>query len=765
MTAADLPLDETDRLLALHALQWLDRGPDPALDALTRLVSSVLQVPIAAVSLVDMHRQWFKSRVGLEASETPRDAAFCAHAILGHDVFVVPDAERDARFADNPLVTGAPHIRAYAGVPLRTSEGHAVGTLCAIDQRPREFTAEQLQQLRDLALLATREVQARERARWAASLAERTQQRVGAQERLYQTMFDAAGVGMATVSLEGRWLRTNPKLCEILGRTAEELQQTTFQDITHPDDLDLDLGHVRALLDGQGDQYAMEKRYLRPGGGIVWGQLTVTLIRDAQGAPDYFVALIQDITQRRAAEDALRALRQQLEERVQERTEALRRANDGLAETIRQLQASEQALEESQADLQAVLTHAHDAYICVDAQGLVLEWNRQAEQLFGWRRDEAVGQALDGLIIPPAMREAHRRGMERMARTGEAQVLNQRLELPAQRRNGSTFACELTITALATQRRGQQFAAFLQDITQRKAADADLARQNETLARLNHEQQLMLDNEIVGIFRVRDRHILWANRAFERLLGYDSGELIGQLTRQCYADEASFERIGRDAYPVLAQGGHYRTQVEMRRKDGQQLWVDMSGAPLSPSAGESLWMMQDITAMKDYQRRVEELAFRDTLTGLPNRVLLFDRLERAVATAQRQGSRVAVCFADLNGFKAVNDQHGHAAGDEVLQRVARRLISAVRDADTVARLGGDEFVLLLSQIGSPAEVDVVLERAQRLLSDDMLLACGATVRVGASFGVALAPDEGTAPADLLAAADRAMYTRKRQRAA
>ena len=129
MSAAPLPPDEAERLALLHALALLDSPPEPALDRITRLAARLLNVPIALVSLIDRDRQWFKSRVGLDATETPRDQAFCAHAILQTAPLVVGDATQDPRFLDNPLVTDAPGIRFYAGVPIRTSGGVALGTL------------------------------------------------------------------------------------------------------------------------------------------------------------------------------------------------------------------------------------------------------------------------------------------------------------------------------------------------------------------------------------------------------------------------------------------------------------------------------------------------------------------------------------------------------------------------------------------------------------------------------------------------------------
>ena len=152
------PADEGHRLLALHALGILDSPPDERFDTLTRLATRLFGVPIAAVSLIDEHRPWFKSCAGLPVRETPREVSFCGHAILGSEVLVVEDARLDVRFADNPLVLGAPHIRFYAGSPLVGPDGSRLGTLCVIDRRPRRFSAEDGTLLRDLARLAELEL-------------------------------------------------------------------------------------------------------------------------------------------------------------------------------------------------------------------------------------------------------------------------------------------------------------------------------------------------------------------------------------------------------------------------------------------------------------------------------------------------------------------------------------------------------------------------------------------------------------------------------
>src|SRR5512136_1661049 len=163
---APIPENEAQRLAALREYHILDTGHEQAYDDITALAAHLCDVPIAMISLVDESRQWFKSRVGLNRQETPRDVAFCAHAILQSEPLIVRDALKDVRFADNALVTRAPHIRFYAGFPLANPEGYALGTLCAIDRRPRQLTPEQKTAMQALsrqvmALLELRRVSAR----------------------------------------------------------------------------------------------------------------------------------------------------------------------------------------------------------------------------------------------------------------------------------------------------------------------------------------------------------------------------------------------------------------------------------------------------------------------------------------------------------------------------------------------------------------------------------------------------------------------------
>lgn len=198
---AGSPEQEEARLAALKRYDILDTGAEQAYDDITRLAAAIAQTPIALISLVDESRQWFKSRIGLETSETSREVAFCAHAIRTPEhALIVPDASLDPRFADNPLVTSSPHIRFYAGEPLVTADNHALGTLCVIDNTPRELTAEQKELLAALSRLVVNQLELR---RHAAELqaASETQAHTLAQLQVYQKQLEEANARLEERSL------------------------------------------------------------------------------------------------------------------------------------------------------------------------------------------------------------------------------------------------------------------------------------------------------------------------------------------------------------------------------------------------------------------------------------------------------------------------------------------------------------------------------------------------------------------------------------
>ena len=279
------------------------------------------------------------------------------------------------------------------------------------------------------------------------------------------------------------------------------------------------------------------------------------------------------------------------------------------------------------------------------------------------------------------------------------------------------------------------------------------------LQQVTAEQQAMLDNDLVGIARVRNRHLVWKNRGMDRIFGYEPGELNNVSVRKLFMDDASFQSVGEEAYPILQAHGSFRSQICLVRKDGQPIWLDASAVQLSQQ--EYLWMYVDITQMRLQQTRIEQIAYHDLLTDLPNRLLLHDRLEQALAQVERSNRYVAVCYLDLDGFKPVNDTFGHDAGDFLLREVALRMQAATRANDTVARFGGDEFVLLLADLVDPDEHMLVLRRVMEAVGRPIAINQVQDVMVSASIGVTLYPMDASDADGLLRHADLAMYQSKK----
>ena len=305
--------------------------------------------------------------------------------------------------------------------------------------------------------------------------------------------------------------------------------------------------------------------------------------------------------------------------------------NDSLDQKVQERTA---ALQTSEVRIRTILDTALDAFISMDSSGLITEWNTEAERLFGYSRENALGKSLAGLIIPPASRDAHVRGLKHFMETGEGPYIGGRIEVTAMRSDRSEFPVEISITAIRPENtlHGSDtfFSAFLRDITERKQAES----------------------------------------------------------------------------------------------------------------------------------KISFLAYHDQLTGLPNRELFYDRMSQAISQAKRKHGRLALLFLDLDGFKAVNDDYGHEAGDTVLKAVARRLQACVRGVDTVARLGGDEFTIILSEVEKSADVSSIAEKIIQTLAAPIILNNARKCAIGVSAGIAIYPEDGYEIDKLMSAADSAMYESK-----
>jgi diguanylate cyclase (GGDEF)-like protein/PAS domain S-box-containing protein len=409
-------------------------------------------------------------------------------------------------------------------------------------------------------------------------------------------------------------------------------------------------------------------------------------------------------------------------------------------------------------ELGAVATRADDlyenapcGYYSLDANGMIVQANAMALSWFGYEREQVIGKMHIYKFLTERGRAIFDGVFPKFMAEGHAGPLEVELRL----RDGAARWVTLAATAiLDADGNFVRSRTMAYDVTEARAARI-------ALEALSVDQAAMLDNDLVGIFKMRERTVIWKNAAMERLSGYSHDELIDRSIRLLYQDEESFRKSGQEAYRTLNATGRYRTQVPLRRKDGSSIWVDVNGIAVSPGNGESLWLMSDITALKEHQAHVEHIAFHDALTGLPNRLLLSDRLVHGIAMADRLHQKMMVCYLDLDGFKAVNDRHGHDAGDVLLKEMARRLQGCVRTSDTVARLGGDEYVLLLTPIDSPAEGGIVVDRARESVAKPVDFADGRTARVTASIGFAIYPDDTRSADELMRLADLKMYEVKR----
>jgi PAS domain S-box-containing protein len=370
MMTPPLPENEAARLEALRAYAVLDTAPEKQFDDITYLASQICGAPVALISLVDKERQWFKSSRGVGVKETPRSISFCAHGILEPDTFVVHDARLDARFAANPLVTESPGICFYAGAPLVTPGGLAVGMLCVQDYHPRTLAAEQLEALRALARQTVSQLELR---RHVAELARTLQQRQQTEaalveaERKFRDIFDNTTEGIFQSTAEGRWVMANLACACILGFTSPEELVARTHDIGQQFYVDPSRrDEFRRRLEKYGSVQGFEAQFQRQDGQRIWVSLSARAVRNDQGELLCYEGIVIDITERKRNEEALRQAHEQLEQRVEERTHELKVANAALSLEIECRKEAQQALERTHQQLLEASRQAGKAELATD---------------------------------------------------------------------------------------------------------------------------------------------------------------------------------------------------------------------------------------------------------------------------------------------------------------------------------------------------------------------------------------------------------------
>jgi len=529
---------------------------------------------------------------------------------------------------------------------------------------------------------------------------------LAAQTRRAQTLLRVAGDGIHIVDQRGLITSCSDSFATMLGTTREAVigRHIGAWDVDH------DRTRIDAWLANakDGDRQSAETQYRRGDGSVLDVELVMSV---AEIGGELFVyGSARDITERKRM----------------------------LA-----------AIEASSAEIMDLYDNAPCGYQSVDANGVFVHMNKTMLDWLGCTADEVIGRMRLPDLFAVEDRALFEREFARLKVEGRLEGVEGQI-VP---RRGPPRRVRISVTSLRDAKG---------DFLMSRGVVQDVSAQYEArqqVAAVMREQTAMLDNDIVCMAKLKARTFLWKNRALERCFGYGPGELDGQSIRPLYPDQQSYDAVGAEAYPLLNRGEQYRTQRQMRRKDGELIWVDLSSVHLGDE--QTLWTMVDITAVKLAQERAEHIAFHDALTGLPNRLLLADRMRQAIAVARRTGKQVAVCYLDLDGFKQVNDVHGHDAGDELLVEIGHRLAAALRTDDTAARVGGDEFVVLLTMIEHRIDWEHVVERLVKSISAPIPLACGAKVSVGTSVGVALAPNDGVEASALLTKADQAMLRAKR----
>ena len=306
---APIPENEVARVQALHQYAVLNTAPEPAYDQLAELAASICGTPLAAVSLIDSDRQWIKANVGLNFSETARDVAFCAHTIAQRDLLVVPDATRDPRFADNPLVTSEPHIRFYAGAPLITSDGHALGTLCVLDYAPRQLDDQQRDALRVLSHQVVARLELRKTKTHLQAVernAGSTLEALRASEEFKTRLIACSRDCIKVLDLEGRLIFMNEggmqelEICDlgpVLGNSWIDFWEGADREAARAAVEQARRGEIGRFTGFFATRVRQQPR---------WWDVVVSPIRDSAGNPQQILALSRDVTAQKLSENALR---------------------------------------------------------------------------------------------------------------------------------------------------------------------------------------------------------------------------------------------------------------------------------------------------------------------------------------------------------------------------------------------------------------------------------------------------------------------------
>ncbi len=529
---------------------------------------------------------------------------------------------------------------------------------------------------------------------------------------LARDLIERIGVGIYIVQ-ERKFVYASPSFLAVSGYTLDELEEKYPLDLVHPDDREFVRQKAIESLKGKVSE-PYQYRFLKKNGGLAWIMEQVTSIQ-YHGKP----------------------------------------ATAGSFMDITEYKRLEEELKRSEERFRSILEEMNETYYEVDLRGHFTFVNDTFCRNVGISREQLLGASYK-LTTPIEDVEKTFKTFNQVYLTGEPVKGFKSRYID---KDGNVRWVELSAFPIRNEK-GEiiGFRGLGEDVTERVQAEEALRRSEERYRTLLEEMdEAYYEVDLRGSFT-------FANEALCRLLGYSMNEVVG-LNYRAYTPQEDWENVYR------AYNSVYRTGTTLRwypmtqlTKDGRKIYVENSVLPLRNEKGEIIGfrgISRDVTERKMLEQKLSEMATHDPLTGLPNRVLLDDRLNMGLAQAQRNGSRLAVMMLDLDWFKRVNDTYGHGVGDQLLKLVAQRLASNLRKSDTVGRMGGDEFVLLLPQIGA---VDDVTKVAQKILDSfgEPFAINGYKLNITTSIGIAIYPESGDRADVLLTNADTAMYHAKEE---